>query len=365
MYGCVQCVSVIGFSAFFVSFLLLSLLLRTLAALQQRGLSKLLKGSTADEALSVERSATLPQLLADAAERFPERLAIVDEQGILRDQQDTLTYAELCSAVKALAAVLSAEHGVQPRDLVGLLLERSAEMVVSIFAVAWLGAAYVPVDTDAPSARQLMILTDCGAQLLLVHERLLHSVRGYEGSYRLVDGVTDVGWWVGRTASSSQVESSAELPIAATSGDLLYVFYTSGTTGRPKGVMVEHGSVVHRLAWLQAHHPLTGEDAMLQKASFGFGISEWEIFWPLAVGAQLVQASPTGHKDVTYLAALMIRRRVSVSVLTPSVLNLLVDFLAEEHRVITCARCNRSLAPHTPYHPPACSLLPAGGTITL
>jgi non-ribosomal peptide synthetase component F len=83
---------------------------------------------------------------------------------------------------------------------------------------------------------------------------------------------------------------------------LAYVIYTSGSTGMPKGVKVEHGSLVNRLTWMQAAYGLSSCDAVLQKTPFNFDVSVWEFFWPLLVGARLVMARPEGHKNPAYLA---------------------------------------------------------------
>jgi len=82
---------------------------------------------------------------------------------------------------------------------------------------------------------------------------------------------------------------------------LVYAFFTSGTTGKPKGVMVENQGLVHRIHWFQERWPLQKGEGLVAKVAYTFGLSEWEIFWPLAAGASLVLAPPGGEKDPDYL----------------------------------------------------------------
>src|SRR5207344_2990327 len=80
-----------------------------------------------------------------------------------------------------------------------------------------------------------------------------------------------------------------------------YVIYTSGSAGAPKGVIVEHQSVVNLLNWTQSAYPLSTDGAVLQNAPIGFDASVTGFFWPLVTGARVVMASPEGHKDAAYL----------------------------------------------------------------
>jgi len=102
--------------------------------------------------------------------------------------------------------------------------------------------------------------------------------------------------------------------------NLAYVIYTSGSTGKPKGVLNEHAAVVNRLQWAQDYFGLTTNDVVLQKTTFCFDVSVWELFWPLLVGSKLVFAKPEGHKDPVYLKAIIDRECITMLHFVPSML---------------------------------------------
>jgi acetyltransferase-like isoleucine patch superfamily enzyme len=122
---------------------------------------------------------------------------------------------------------------------------------------------------------------------------------------------------------------------------LVYVFFTSGTTGKPKGVMVEHGGLAHRIDWFQREWPLQRGQAIMLKHSYTFGLSEWEIFWPLSSGATLVLPPPGSEKDPEYILSRTCGRNgepgsgfaawppMPYHVFVPSMLQMFLDHVAE------------------------------------
>ena len=154
-----------------------------------------------------------------------------------------VTYDEFLAAVRCLASQLG------QNKLIALLLERCIEMGVAIYAVIFSGAAYVPVELEHPAARKQVILEDSGVALLLTVESLRGSVPDEFANasgkrVMCVDGCHLQRQPLNPAAIASLPSRSGE--------DLLYIFYTSGTTGRPKGVMVAHEALCHRVGWLQS-----------------------------------------------------------------------------------------------------------------
>ncbi|HYH81525.1 MAG TPA: amino acid adenylation domain-containing protein, partial [Longimicrobium sp.] len=248
------------------------------------------------------------QLFEAQAERTPDAVALVFEDA-------SLTYAELNARANRLAHHLRG-HGVGPEVRVGVLMERSLEMVVSLLAVLKAGGAYVPLDPGLPAERLAYMLDDSAVPLVLVQAALRGAVPARDGVEVLaVDALAE------RLAAES-IESPQS---GAGPDSLAYVIYTSGSTGRPKGVMNQHRGVVNRLVWMQAQFGIDADDVVLQKTPFGFDVSVWEFFWPLQQGARLVMARPDGHRDPAYLRDVIEREGVTTLHFVPSMLQQFVE----------------------------------------
>jgi amino acid adenylation domain-containing protein len=248
------------------------------------------------------------ELFEAQAARTPGAMAV-------RFEEESLTYRELNDRANQLAHHLRG-RGVGPEVRVGICLERSLEMVVSLLAVLKAGGAYVPLDPGLPAERLAYMLDDSAVPLVLVQAALRESVPAREGV-----GVLAVDALAERLAAEP-----AENPAGGAGPDsLAYVIYTSGSTGRPKGVMNQHRGVVNRLVWMQAHFGIGVDDVVLQKTPFGFDVSVWELFWPLQQGACLVMARPDGHRDPLYLQEVIERRGVTTLHFVPSMLQPFVE----------------------------------------
>ncbi|MER7707473.1 amino acid adenylation domain-containing protein [Kitasatospora sp. NPDC097605] len=209
---------------------------------------------------------TVPELFACQAERTPDAVAVVDGDR-------TLTYRRLDELAGRLAGRLIG-RGVRRGDRVAVLMERSADLVVTLLAVWKAGAAYVPVDATHPARRVAFVVADSGASLVACSAAAAGGVP--EGAESIV--VTD---------EEAPGEASA-VPVRP--GDLAYVMYTSGSTGVPKGVAVPHRSVAELVG--DPGWAVGPGDAVLVHAPHAFDASLFEIWVPLASGARVVIAEP-------------------------------------------------------------------------
>ncbi len=241
---------------------------------------------------------TLAALIGSRMVAHPEAPALEFNGAVLR-------YGELDARTAALAAALRA-RGVGRGSIVAVALERSFELVIALLAVIRAGAAYLPLDPEQPEARLTRILESARPVLAL-------SERGMSGGV----AVLAPGDWPG------EGEAPADGPMP---GDAAYVLYTSGSTGEPKGVVIEHRAIVNRLEWMRQHYGFGPRDRIVQKTPATFDVSVWEFFLPFLCGATLVVAPPGAHKDPVALAALLRGARITTAHFVPS---MLAAFLAE------------------------------------
>jgi amino acid adenylation domain-containing protein len=253
-----------------------------------------------------ERSQCLHELFEEQVKRTPEAVALTFED-------ESLTYRELNCRANRLAHYLR-ELGIGPDVLVGVLLERSIEMVVSLLGILKAGGAYVPLDPSYPAERLAFMIADSQVPVLLTQRRYKQSLRT-SAQVICFEDVADV------LASCNDAD-----PDPVVHGEnLAYVIYTSGSTGRPKGAMNSHRAIANRLLWMQEQYQLTRADRVLQKTPFSFDVSVWEFFWPLITGAGLVMARPGGHQDSAYLAEIIQREQISTLHFVPSMLQVFLD----------------------------------------
>jgi amino acid adenylation domain-containing protein/non-ribosomal peptide synthase protein (TIGR01720 family) len=269
-----------------------------------------------DTAVPYERGVTLQELFERQVAQTPDHTALVYENV-------SLTYRELNDRANRLAHYLQ-RFGVQPDQMVGVCMERSVDMVVSLLAIVKAGGAYVPIDPAYPAERIKYLIGDARLSILLTQEHLQGSLPldGQEQETTLI--AVDRGEWL--------TESAKNVGAAVTEQHLAYMIYTSGSTGNPKGAMVPHQGIVNRLLWMQDAYRLTSADRVLQKTPFSFDVSVWEFFWPLLTGATLVVAQPGGHQDPAYLAELIRSAGVTTLHFVPSMLQVFL----EEPSVSSC-----------------------------
>jgi amino acid adenylation domain-containing protein/FkbH-like protein len=240
-------------------------------------------------------------------EKNPAAIALVYEG-------QKLTYQELNEQANQLAHHLQ-ELGIEPQAMVGVLAERSLEMVIALLGILKAGGAYVPLDPELPADRLHYLLQDSGVSLLLAQEQWLPQIPSGSFSVFCLD----------RHRQTLAHQSTENLAEEVTGDCPAYTIYTSGSTGQPKGVINTHRGIVNRLLWMQEAYNLTPDDRVLQKTPFGFDVSVWEFFWPLLTGACLVIAKPGGHRDSGYLVWTIERERITTLHFVPSMLQVFLE----------------------------------------
>jgi amino acid adenylation domain-containing protein/non-ribosomal peptide synthase protein (TIGR01720 family) len=266
---------------------------------------------------------TIHDIFEEQAARTPDQIALIFEGR-------QLTYKQLDEKSNQLASYIRDQYqlrvtcALKPDTLIALCLDRSLEMVVSILAVLKAGAAYVPIDPTYPQERVNYMLEDTDAQLILCQRELLQKYR-----LKLPE---DKVRHIGLEEEIYSKTSTHRLPRYSTSKDLAYVLYTSGTTGTPKGAMLEHAGIVNRLMWMQSMYPLTTSDVVLQKTPYVFDVSVWELLWANWYGATILLARPDGQKDHEYLHKIVNNHNVTTLHFVPNMLDAYNHYLHSEKR---------------------------------
>ncbi|MEU3566649.1 amino acid adenylation domain-containing protein, partial [Kitasatospora sp. NPDC006786] len=275
--------------------------LEMLSAAELRALSAEWGGGGA----RVDDAATLHGLVAERARECPDAVAVVFGE-------QSLTYGELNARANRLAHHLTG-RGIAAGALVGVCLERGPDLVVALLGVLKAGGAYVPLDPEYPADRLAFLVQDTSAPVVVTRSGLLDRLPQA--------GFTPV--CVDSDQESIARESEADPIPSATPDDLAYVIYTSGSTGVPKGVLVEHRSVVNRLRGTDGDFGFGPEDVWTLFHSFAFDFSVWEIWGALTNGGRLVVVDQETSRNTAAFARLLVDQKVTVLNQTPSAFALL------------------------------------------
>jgi amino acid adenylation domain-containing protein len=249
----------------------------------------------------------LHQLFEQQVERTPDALALTFED-------EHSTYAQLNSRANQLAHYLQ-EQGIGVEDRVGVLLERSIEMVVSLLAILKAGAAYVPLDPAYPLDRLLYMTEDARLRLLLTHSCFAEKFSTASVRQLCLDTASAV-----LSAHSTANPTCAVLP-----ENPVYVIYTSGSTGRPKGVLSSHRAALNRFSWMWRHYPFEAGEVCCQKTSLSFVDSVWETLGPLLQGIPSIIIPDERLKEPAQFVDVLNQAGVTRIVLVPSLLRAMLD----------------------------------------
>lgn len=257
-----------------------------------------------------DRECRMHELFERQCDRTPERIAV-------RAGGEELTYAGLEARANRIAHLLRA-HGVRRGMLVGLMVDRDADMPAALLGILKSGAGYVPLDPAFPEERLAYMASDAGLVALVTQRR--HAGRiDMQGRPVLVldDPATPLEAQpetrIGRDVDCALPESVA------------YVIYTSGSTGRPKGVQVHHAAVTNFITGMQAEPGIGPDDRLLAVTTLSFDIAVLELLLPLSVGAQVVIADRDTAVDGFALAALLRDSGATMMQATPSTWRMLLE----------------------------------------
>ena len=262
------------------------------------------------------RTRSLSELLAQTAAQYPDKTALVFTKEIAG--QSSLTYREVDERANQLAHAIRQKGGGSGKKtpIVGVLLDRSPNLVIALLAVLKAGAAYVPIDPEYPHDRIAYMLTDSSADILITSrkyntaEPITYPQNGYAGHQPTVLLMETV-----LAELETYPKTAPNVPVGG--DDLAYILYTSGSTGQPKGVQIEHHNLVNLLTGMIPWPGITKDDNLLAVTTVSFDIAGLELYLPLLVGATLVLADTDTARDGRALLEAVPAWQVSMIQATP------------------------------------------------
>ncbi|MDN3695564.1 amino acid adenylation domain-containing protein [Chryseobacterium tructae] len=263
--------------------------------------------------LDNQNTKTIHQLFEDCALKIPEASALVY-------QNIKITYSELNERSNRLAHYLINTFELKPDELVPLCLERSENMLIAILAVLKAGAAYVPMDPSYPLDRIEHILKDTRARVVLTEEKTVDRVNGFSVQHLSLNNPNF------SIIINSQASTNPVTEVSAS--NLAYVIYTSGTTGAPKGVMVEHQSVINVVDKIREAYGFAVGEKITAYTSYVFDVSVSEFFNGLLYGNEVHLLDELTKKDADRISKYLLENAISYAYLPPVMLSVLprVDY---------------------------------------
>lgn len=250
------------------------------------------------------RDKTITQLFEEQVEKTPDNIAVVFEN-------QKLTYRELNEKANSLACYLR-ENGIERNNIVGIMVKRSLEMIISILAVLKSGACYIPIDPEYPQDRIEYMLNNSNTKLLLTFKRLENKVTFDNKLFVELD---------------NELYNSNEDNLIHINkpDDLAYIIYTSGSTGKPKGVMLKHSNINNFIQGMCNVVDFNSRKTIVSVTTISFDIFVLESLLPLEKGLKIVIANENEQNDARLFNSLCLENNVNIIQTTPSRFQVLIS----------------------------------------
>ena len=235
-----------------------------ISVISQNGVNKIAEFNQTES--EYDRSKTISDMFDELVQKVPDHTAVV-----FKDKK--YTYKELDEISDRLGKYI-ASQGIGKEDVVSILIPRCEYMAIAPMGVIKAGAAYQPLDPTYPKDRLMYMLGDSAAKLLIADRELLPLVDGYEGPVLFTDEILNL----------ENTDAKLTKPDLH---DLFILLYTSGSTGVPKGCMLEYGNITAFCHWYKKYYNIDFDSKVAAYASFGFDASMMDIYGAIANGAQL------------------------------------------------------------------------------
>ena len=253
------------------------------------------------------REETVNRLFRKQAGKTPDKITIVYNR-------HRLSYKELNKKADQLARLLE-KKGAKAGSILGVMVEPSIERMIAMMAILKTGCAYLPIDSDYPTERITYMLNDCRVKLLLTQYQLTEKVRQTTFGGEIINLDVDAIFEPGDNGSINN----------GTPADIIYVIYTSGTSGKPKGVLINHENIVNYVTWFSNKVQLTPKDKTVLSSSFAFDLGYTSIYPAVIRGCELHLIPKETYYYVERFLNYTRDNEISYLKLTPSLFSLMVN----------------------------------------
>lgn len=261
-------------------------------------------------------------LFENQVEKQPDAIA-------LQFENLKISYKELNQRAEALANELR-RRGVGADDIVAIALERSIAFVVSIIGVLKSGGAYLPIDLSHPRERIGHVVKESSAAVVIVNENTHSKIPANFESFLFFE----------KNYSISFDKNELHQECCYAQSNLAYLLFTSGSTGIPQGVLIEHKGVINEILWRIRTGQITRNDRLLHTIQFGFDPSVWQLLGPLSAGGQVILVEPEIQLQPSLLVKTIQENRITIMDFVPSALRVFIesDAVKELHslRLVFC-----------------------------
>ena len=240
-----------------------------------------------------------------------------------------LTFSELYQLTDTLSAYCEKTYQFSCLEKVIIFLDRSMEYVISIITCLKLRCIFIPIDPSWNESIIIHILNNCQAKYIITLSGYGYRFENFKkNTLILLDKlIIDL--------SGKKVSYEAK---KVDGNDPVYILYTSGTTGNPKGAINKHISINNRIAWMARKFSVNNLDTILHKTPISFDVSLWEILLPLVTGASVVIVTKEKHYDISYISKLISDNQITMIHFVPSVLNMFLDVDEKIIQFMSCLR---------------------------
>ncbi|WKU21406.1 amino acid adenylation domain-containing protein [Priestia megaterium] len=256
----------------------------------------------------------LHQIFEEIAANYPNNTAVVCNE-------KEYSYKYVNEQANRLARFLL-KQGVDKESIIGVCLDKSAYMIISLLGILKSGAAYMPLDPSYPTERLELMIKSSNNSLTITQQEYKDELPVMKEKLIILDNLLDV----------LEKEEPHNLNLEIDHNSLCYVIYTSGSTGVPKGIALRHQGVLNNLNDLNQRHKITSKDKVLAISSFSFDMSVYETLGVLIAGGTCVVPNAKYNKDPKHWAELIDKYKVTIWNSAPPLLESLVDYL-EEHKI--------------------------------